>query len=333
MAIHRGHYTPSLRPTDFHRPTPRSELIKKLLQEYRVMRTTHLTEFLRYFNEATSEQRTVKCLRWLFDNREVVRLRNDPDAALLAKGSLPKIYGLYTEANIALNERRDRASRVIPHALEVCNSVAFAVVRACRESQGQIRFIDAPDILASMGAAHAKAMAKPYTWPVEVTYRGKTRTYNLTADRFFGTLTTATSKASFFALEEDRTTEPHQRNDFSLSGSSIFRKLLCYVFLYHWRVLEQLYGVKGFRILVDTDSQTRIQNLLVMWKRANDALIEFQKQSQLEIRAVPNNVFLCVARPNLRAGTIFTVPWTNGRGDQVMLDLSPTPAPQLSGVG
>jgi hypothetical protein len=115
MAIHRGHYTPSIRPGAFHRPTLRSEFIKTLLREYRAMRTTHITEFLNYhFNEAYSEQTTIRCLRWLFDNREVVRIRNDPDSALVAKGSLPKIYGLYNEANIALNERRDRASRRDP---------------------------------------------------------------------------------------------------------------------------------------------------------------------------------------------------------------------------
>ena len=218
MALHRGHYTPSIRPADVHRPTLRSEFIKTLLREYRVMRTTHITEFLNYhFSEGFSEQTTLRRLRWLFDNREVLRIRNDPDSVLVAKGSLPKIYGLYNEANIALNERRDRASRVIPHALEVCNTMAFSVVRACRESQGHVRFVDAPDILASSGTAYAKAQAKPFTWPVEVFYRGHTKHYSLTPDRLFGTFSRGSHNGWYFVLEEDLSSEPNQRDYFSLS--------------------------------------------------------------------------------------------------------------------
>jgi hypothetical protein len=332
MPTRRSHYHASLLPGDFHRPTLRSELILFLLREYRLMRTTHLIEFLKYFNEATSEQRTIRTLRWLFDNLEVLRIRNDPDSHLVAQGSLPKIYGLYTAANLALNERRDRASRVIPHALEICNTVSLGIVRACRESNGQLRFVDAPAILESMGTAQAKAMATPFTWPVEVTYRGHMRHYSLTPDRFFCTLASATLDASYFALEEDRSSIPNQRSLYSLSGSSMFRKLLFYIFLYYFRVLEQLYGIKGFRILVVTDSDTRIENLRAMWKRANEVLMEFQKQSGLEVHAVGNNVLLCVTRSTLRPGTIFSVPWVNGRGDEVMLD-SPLTAPLLSSMG
>jgi hypothetical protein len=97
------------------------------------------------------------------------------------------------------------------------------------------------------------------------------------------------------------------------------------------QIPKQLYNINGFRILLVTDTQARIKHVLEIWKLANEALKEFQKQSQLEVRAVPNNVLHAVVRQNLRAKDIFTVQWTNGRGDQVTIDL-PHAAPQLSAV-
>jgi hypothetical protein len=148
--------------------TPRAERILSLIDSYRLMRSTHVIEFLKYyFNEAVSEQRTVRCLRWLMDEKELIRIRHDPDAKTVAKGSLPKIYGKNSRRNQALNERRDTASLVVPHTLEIVSSIAFNVVRPCRESKGQMRFMDAPDILRAMATPEVRASAKPLTWPVQ----------------------------------------------------------------------------------------------------------------------------------------------------------------------
>ncbi len=302
--------------------TSRAEQILSLVDSYRLLRTTHIIELLKFFNEDVSEQRIVRRLRWLMDEKMLLRIRHDPDSKTVAKGSLPKIYGKNIRRNKALNERRDRASLVVPHTLAVADTMVFGVVRACRESEGRVDFFDAPDILRHLGTAQVQAEAKPFTWPVCVTYRDVTHNCSLTPDRLFATSYPATSSASFYALEEDRTSEPLERHDFSFeSGTSIFRKLLCYVFAYHARVPEQRYNIKGFRILFVTDSQDRIARVLKVWKRANDALKDFQKQTRAQVRPVPNNVLLCIDRPTLRKHDIFTVPWVNGRGDRVTLDL------------
>jgi hypothetical protein len=217
---------------------------------------------------------------------------------------------------------------VVPHALELASTISFGVVRPSRESEGRIRFIDAPDILQRSRTRNGKPPAKPFTWETQVTYRGKVIESSVTPDRLFGTMSAATSEAWFYALEEDRTTEPQQRDDFSFeSGTSLFRKFLTYVFAYHARVPFELYGIRGFRILFVTDSQTRIDNVLPIWKRANDALKDFQRQSHIEVRPVPNNVLLCIDRPTLRPSDIFSVPWVNGRGERVTLDLPISVAP------
>jgi hypothetical protein len=163
----RDHYTPQPLPGVYHRMTPRAKRIISLFDErhgYRLLRSTHVIEFLKYYFEEISEQRTVRCLRWLMDERELLRIRHDPDSKTLAQGSLAKIYGKNTRRNQALNERRTKPSRVVPHELAVADTMAFNVVRACRESEGQIRFIDAPDILESSRTQQGKPRAKPFTW-------------------------------------------------------------------------------------------------------------------------------------------------------------------------
>jgi hypothetical protein len=326
MPKRRPHYAPHPLPDMHHRMTPRAERIISLFDErhgYRVLRSTHVIEFLKYFiKPSTSAQRTVRCLRWLMDTKVLIRLRHDPFSNAVTEGSLPKLYAANNRRNRGLNERYDRASRMIPHEIEISNTIVYGVVRACQQSGGAVRFIDAPDILRNMGASQIQSTTKPYTWPVEVTYRGAAICSSLTPDRLFGTTFPGTAAGSWFALEEDLSTEAHQRNDYSFeSGTSLFRKLLCYVFAYHARVPEQLYNIKGFRILFVTDSRARIERVQSVWKQANEALKEFQKQSHIEVRPVPNNVLLCIDRPTLRNGDIFTVPWTNGRGDRVTIDL------------
>jgi hypothetical protein len=335
MAPQRDHGSPNLR-SGTHRMTPRGERILALLDArhgYRLLRSTHLIEFLKYyFSEDLSEQTSTRYLRWLADEKEILRITRDPDSHTVAKGSLPKIYGLYNEANLALNERQDKPSFVIPHALEVASTMA-GVARACRDSQGAMRFIDAPDILRNWGTAQAKAAAKPYTWKVQVVYRGETHKCSITPDRLFAIYFTALEHRWSFLLEEDRSTEPHERDDYAFNaGTSLFRKFLTYCFAYHMQVPLQLYNMKGFRILFVTDSQTRINHAVDIWKLANDALKEYQKQSGIQVRAVPNNVLNCVVRPTLRASDMFSVSWTNGGGREVFIT-PPVAAPLLSSVG
>jgi hypothetical protein len=358
-----------------HRMTPRIHRILSLLDDsdgYRLLRSSHLHEFLKYYftedcrdqtPEYTeySEQTTARILHRLRIERKVLRVQSDPDRKTITTGSLCKIYGLNTPANKAIDERhlktatlhgnesdtegektsgkrkkkihQNKPNYIVPHCLEIANTMAFAVVRGCRLSGGQAKFLDAPDILKSRGTAQALAAARPFTWSVPVVYKGKTYTFNLTPDRLFALYFPAWANHWFFTLEEDCSSEPQRRNDFSFSlSSSIFRKILTYVFAYAMQVPLGLYNIKGFRILFVTDSQARIRHLLEMWRLANEVLTEFQKESQIELKAVPNNVLLAIERSVLRSSDIFTAPWTNGGNNKITLD-PPVAAPLLSAVG
>jgi hypothetical protein len=335
MGRYRNHYDAKPLPGDNHRMTERAKWIGDLLNEYRILRLTHVIELLRYyFREDVSEQTTARYLRWLMDQKVVIRIRRDPDSKTVPKGSLAKLYALNTPRNQGLNARRDKPSVVIPHTLSVVDSVVWGIVQPCRMSNGSMRFIDAAEILRTRGSAEAKTSAKPYTWPVEVVYRNKIHKCSLTPDRLFSVYFPARDMRWHFVLEEDRTTEPQERNDYSFNaGTSLFRKFLTYCLAYHTQVPRQLYNIHGFRILFVTDSDDRIKHVQEIWQLANDALKAFQKQSGIDVRPVANNVLLCIKRPVLRAGTIFTVPWVNGRGDKVTIDIPQSAPPQLSRVG
>jgi hypothetical protein len=315
-----------------------------------------------------SEQTTARILRWLMDEGVILRVRSDPDTKTITQGSLSKIYGWNNRKNQSIDERhikikrardkqesnvpadttttessdevtkkrrekikRQDAYSLVPHELGIADSIVWGAVRPCRLSQGGMQFLDARDILERRGTAAIQAAAKPYTWPVEVVYRNKTYKCSITPDRLFGIHLTALAHNWWFVLEEDRGTESQQRDDYAFNaGTSLFRRFLTYCFLYHTNVLVDLYNIKGFRILFVTNSQTRIEHAREIWKLANEALKAFQKQSGIEVRAVPSNVLNCVVRPALRASDIFSVPWVNGRGDRVTIEIPSAVTPQLS---
>jgi hypothetical protein len=332
----RSHYTPAPLPGVTYRMTPRATLVLSLLESYRLLRTTHIVELLRYYNNidrlitkkediALSPQKTIRWLRCLMDDRHILRIRHDPDSKTVAQGSLPKIHGLNIPANEALNERRERANRIVPHTLAIADTIVFGVVKPCRESGGQIRFIDAPEIIRTMARPEIKTSAKPYTWPVPVMFNDQALRLSITPDWLFGTRFTYrdTGNVYFFALEEDLSSEPVERRDdrgTSLrTGTSLFRKLLTYAFAYHHQVQYVRYGIPGFRVLFVTGSPKRVAHMVELWDLANSALKAFQKAGGLEPKGCPKNVFLFIDRPTLRQHTLFTAPWVNARGESVTI--------------
>ena len=100
MGRYRNHYDAKPLPGDNHRMTERAEWIRDLLETYRILRLTHLIEFLKYyFKEYLNEQTTARYLRWLMDQKEVIRIRRDPESKTVPKGSLAKLYALNTPRN------------------------------------------------------------------------------------------------------------------------------------------------------------------------------------------------------------------------------------------
>jgi hypothetical protein len=297
--------------------TTRAELILSLLDSYRLLRTPHILEFLKYFEGQISDQKTLRLLRHLMDERRILRVRNDPYSKTVAKGSLPKIYGLPLRRNHSLNERREKVSAVVPHTLEIADTIVYGVVKPCRQSNGELQFIDTPEILTTMISEQTGRLSKPLTWKVKDAYfEGHKISLSTTPDRLFG-VRLAYRKAPhnrwFFVLEEDRSSETILPKN--LLKATIFRKVLCYCFARHYRLAEQMYNVRDFRVLFVTDSKKRAEHMVDVFDLANRELKALQKRQGLKPDGCPPNVFLFTDRPTLRSGNIFTTPWLNGRGE------------------
>jgi hypothetical protein len=262
----------------------------------------------------------------MMDERRILRVRNDPYSKTVPKGSLPKIYGLPDRRNHSLNERRDTASAVVPHTLEIADTIVYGVVKPCRESDGQLQFIDTPEILATMATERTQGLAKPLTWKIKEAYfHGDKIALSTTPDRLFGVRLNYRPDPRntwFYVLEEDRSSETVLPKN--LLKATIFRKVLCYCFARYGRVPEQMYNIHHFRVLFVTDSKKRAEHMVDVFELANQELKALQKRQGVRADGCPPNVFLFTDRPTLRAGNIFTTPWLNGRGESRHIEL-PSP--------
>lgn len=323
----RKHYVAE--PRGNFQMTERARLILSLLgpDGFRLLRTTHILELLRYYLGENSDQRTIRLLRMLHDHKHVIRIRNDPDSASIAHGSLDKIYGLLNRKNQALNERRDKASKVVPHALSTATSIIFNVIRPCRLSHGAFRYMDHEEILATLAPEQTRQARKPLTWSVQVHFQNGYRTVGITPDKLF--IVHAPQRVAgrmAFVWEEDMKTEPIIRKN--LEGTAIYQKHLAYGFSHATRLLLDRFGIPGFRALFVTNSRERAEHMVAAFELLNEEL------KAAGLKTCPPNTFHYIDRPTLRAGgTIFSVPWINGHGKQVMIEPPSSAAPQLSAVG
>jgi hypothetical protein len=288
-----------------------------------MMRSPALVEHLRYrFPDGLSAQNVSRRFRVLMDAGLTIRVRFDPHAKAVARGSLAKIHALNTRRNQLLNERSRTVSQIVPHALSVTETMAYSVVRACRASSGRFRFIDSDDILATMATEQTKKRSKPMTWQVKIHHLNKSLILKITPDRMFGIQPTNSKSANnpFFILEEDLSTETVLPKN--LLKSTIYRKVLCYVFARYHKLPERLYGIRNIRALFVTCTKKRALHMAEMYSMANQELKDFQRKSGIKPTGCPPNVILFIDRPTLRQSDIFSAQWLNGQGKPHKIELS-----------
>jgi hypothetical protein len=319
----RGHFTPEPSLGAGHRLTPRDEAILALLRSYRLMRTPHIVEHLRYTHpDGLSTQNLSRRLRTLMDAGHTIRVRNDPLAKAVARGSLSKIHALNIRRNQLLNERTTAAGQIVPHALSVSDTMAYSVVRACSANRRGLRFIDTDEILATMASEQTKKRAKPLTWKIKVHHQGKNLILANTPDRLFGVhpVNQKSANNSFFILEEDLSSETVLPKN--LFKSTIYRKVFCYVFARFHKLPEQMYGTRNIRAIFVTSTKNRAKHMTEMFGLANQELKAFQRKAGFKPTGCPPNVFLFIDRPTLRQSDIFSAQWLNGQGKPHKIELS-----------
>jgi hypothetical protein len=273
---------------------------------HRFLSSAHLAAL-----DGGSPQNVLRCLRALYDHGFLDRPKAQL-AAVPVEGPQALVYGLAPKGARALREyghrfggtgdwteKNKRAGGVfIEHTVAVADFMT-ALELACR-AQPDIRLIGEQEIIANTPEETRNAR-EPLRWFVRPE-RLRNEVWSVVPDGLFA-LSFADGTASYFLFEIDRGTIPIVRN--SLDHRSIMRKLATYY--EGWRTgrhVEQ-FGVKQMRVLVVTESEQRVSNML----GAIDQITEGKG----------SNFFLFTDRASIADRDPLGVTWTSGKRQAVKL--------------
>ena len=123
-------------------------------------------------------------------------------------------------------------------------------------------------------------------------------------DGFFGLHFFEEEQESYFMYEKDRGEMPIERRK-NLNGTYIAKKLLTYYEASRQRQHVHELGIPNFRVLVETTTRERVQQML-------DALHEITDGKG-------SNIFLFTDEHTLRASNPLAVKWVSGKGQAVCI--------------
>lgn len=106
-----------------------------------------------------------------------------------------------------------------------------------------------------------KPHGKALRWTVQIKDEQRSKRVGVLPDRIFALESPATGERAFYFLEADCGTMPIRRR--SLTQSSIWRKLLAYEATWSAGIHQSQFGVKRFRVLFVTESEERMNNLIM----------------------------------------------------------------------
>ena len=343
----RSHYTPDPRKTV--QLWERDLLILEAVHRYRFLTSRHILTLI-----AGSSQHLLKRLRALMDGGYLMRIR-DPSPRTVNSGSRAKIYGItnlgavsldtagivprgrlnWTRRNAEVSDPRTGiGAKVVPHTLMV-SSIMIEIERAALNSNGAVRLIDEPEILATIVPEKTRASRRPFAWHVTVPYprrhrmgsdgevevRRESRRVGVAPDRVFGLEFAHRPEGQnrlFFCLEADRAGNgnrgmPVVRAD--LESSSIFKKLLAYAGTWAQGIHRERLGIKSFQVLTITLSKERASHMAQAFKLIDEHVMALWDK-RCEAR-----VFRFADRASATPGRLLKYGWLNGHG---------TPAPLTS---
>lgn len=336
----RSHYTPDPRKTI--QLWERDLSILEAVHRYRFMTSHHLLTLI-----DGSPQHLLKRLRALMDSGYLIRVR-DPSLRTVNSGSRAKIYGItnlgadslatagvipprrinWTRRNSEVSDPRTGiGAKIVPHILFV-TSIVVEIERCALDSNGAVRFIDEPEILATMVPEKTRANRRPFAWYVTVPYprrhrvgsdgevevRRESRRVGVAPDRVFGLELTHRPERQnrlFFFLEADRSGKGHRGMPVirsNLESSSIFKKILAYAGTWAQGIHRERFGLKSFQVLTVTLSKERVTHMAEAFQRIDEHVMP------LWDRRCEARVFRFADRASATPGRLLKYEWVNGRG-------------------
>jgi hypothetical protein len=241
-----------------------------------------------------------------------------PKAQIQAYGNnAPMIYGLgsrggevmakeYNEPSISkinwTEKNKNSKSMFLEHTLMVSEFLT-AIRLACRKVEG-LDFIDAEQIVNNRPVP-APDKSDPLSWKVT----GKTNrkfSFSIIPDGAFGLRINQDGKENvvYYFIETDRATMPVVRHN--LIRSSIYKKMLGYTTSMSDKLYGKNFGFKKVFILMITQSDERIGNMVKLNKDIHPKGIGYRLFKFTDSRMVN------LERPE----TLLGFSWMNGQGEQ-----------------
>jgi hypothetical protein len=345
----RSHYTPD--PQKTVQLWERDLAILEAVHRYRFLTSRHILTLIN-----GSSQHLLKRLRALMDGGYLMRIR-DPSPRTMNSGSRAKIYGItnfgadciaaaglipprrinWTRRNGEVSDPRTGIGiKIVPHTLLV-SSIMVEIERATLNSNGVVRLIDEPEILATIVPEKTRASRRPFAWYVTVPYprrhrvgaegeievRRESRRVGVAPDRVFGLEFSERPEGQnrlFFMLEADRSGKGHHGMPVvrsTLETSSIFKKVLAYSGTWAQGIHRERLGLKSFQVLIITLSRERVSHMAEAFKMIDEHVMA------LWDRRCEARVFRFADRASATPGRLLKYEWINGRGTSAPLSIIP----------
>jgi Replication-relaxation len=301
----RSHYIPD--PHKTVQIWDRDLAILEAVHRYRFLTSRHIMTLI-----DGSPQHLLKRLRALMDGGFLMRLR-DPSPRMVNSGSRVKIYGItnlgadtlaaegivprgrinWTQRNGEVSDPRTGIGvKIVPHTLLI-SDILIEIERATLNSNGAVRFIDEPEILATIVPEQTRLSRRPLAWHVTVPYprrhrvggkvevHRETRRVGVAPDRVFGLEFVHRPEGQnrlFFFLEADRSGKGHRGMPVvrsNLESSSIYKKVLAYSGTWAQGIHRERLGLRSFQVLMVTLSPTRVRHMAEAFKMIDEQVMVF----------------------------------------------------------
>lgn len=299
--------------------TARDYEILEAVHSHRILSAQQLAALL----PSWSRQTTIRRLQLLYHHGYLDRPRVQVGDLYLVKGSAPMAYALDAKGAGAISEsqriplsvlgwrskNRSLTRMFYEHTLFV-SSLMVGLEVACRD-RGNVELVPFNEILARRAPVATRTQKRPQTWRARVTSAESKDVetaveIGVTPDKIFGIRfrdMPEGKNTAFFFLEADRAKMPVLRRNVG-GATSIYKKLLAYYATHRQAIHTKRFGIGNFRALIVTTSQERVATMV---------------ESVGRLKNVPANLFLFTDAETFRSGDPLAIPWTNGKGESVLL--------------
>jgi hypothetical protein len=261
-----------------------------------------------------SQQNVARCLLTLWENKYLERPVAQIDSRKRENGSRSTIYGLTRKGaaflrrqGFDMNRRlldgidseKGAGWRFIEHSIGI--SEFFVQLELAARKRKDLRILERCEILED---APKGRNTRRIRLEASIRLGGTQKKNAVIPDGFFGLRFLNEEQESYFMYEKDRGEMPIERRK-NLQGTYIAKKLLTYYEASRQRVHVHELGIPNFRVLVETTTPDRVEQMLEVLGDITDGK--------------GSNIFLFIDERALAESDPLAANWISGKGSRIRI--------------